>query len=65
MHITVNDEARDVTADALDAILLELGYGNSKVATALDGAFVPAARRAQTRVVDGARLEILAPMQGG
>ncbi|MBS4073618.1 sulfur carrier protein ThiS [Ameyamaea chiangmaiensis] len=65
MRITVNDEPRDVTGDTLSVVLDELGYGAARVATALDGLFVPVSRRATASVTDGARLEILAPMQGG
>jgi sulfur carrier protein len=39
--------------------------GARAVATALNGRFVPAARRASTPVQAGDRIEILAPMQGG
>ena len=44
MKIEVNGEAREVTATQLDAALVELGWGEAKVATALNGSFVPAGR---------------------
>ena len=65
MNITVNGERREVSATSLDRLLGELGYGDARVATALDGAFVPAWRRPATRLTEGSALEILAPMQGG
>ena len=65
MRIEVNGEARDVTSDTLDAALDELGFGEAAVATALNGAFVPASMRCDQLVRDGDRLEVLAPMQGG
>ncbi len=65
MKITVNGEQRDVSAATLDAALLELGYGGLRVATALDGDFVPAGRRAVQALAENSALEILAPMQGG
>lgn len=65
MKIIVNGQSLDVTATLLDAALAELGYGEARVATALNGEFVPAPARAGTRLGDGDRLEILAPMQGG
>jgi sulfur carrier protein len=39
--------------------------GARAVATALNGKFVPAAKRAATALTAGDRIEILAPMQGG
>jgi sulfur carrier protein len=45
--------------------LKELGYGDSVVATALNGVFVSVGSRASARVSDADHLEILAPMQGG
>ena len=65
MKIIVNGQSLDVSATLLDAALGELGYGEARVATALNGEFVPGPVRAVTRLGDGDRLEILAPMQGG
>lgn len=39
--------------------------GQRAVATALNGRFVPAAKRAAALLSEGDRIEILAPMQGG
>lgn len=39
--------------------------GPRAIATALNGKFVPAVRRAATPLNEGDRIEILAPMQGG
>ena len=65
MKIIVNGQSHDVTATLLDAALGELGYGEARVATALNGEFVPRPARASTNLGDGDRLEILARMQGG
>ncbi|AXY21016.1 sulfur carrier protein ThiS [Komagataeibacter saccharivorans] len=66
MQILVNDERHDVRAPTLEALLDELGYqGTARVATAVDGSFVAAGRRASMPLHEGARVEILAPMQGG
>ncbi len=65
MKIIVNGQSLEVTATLLDAALGELGYGEARVATALNGEFVPAPARAGTSLGDGDRLDILAPMQGG
>lgn len=65
MKITVNGDLHEVSATTLDAVLIELGYGDAKVATAVNEGFVPAASRASTILQDGDRLEIVAPRQGG
>ena len=65
MQIVVNGEPRSVVATTLSGVLDELGYGGARLATALDGEFVPAARRAVCRVLEGCAIEILAPRQGG
>jgi len=65
MKLVVNGEARQVEAATLAALLEALNYGDAKVATALNGDFVPARARATTSVKDGDRIEILAPRQGG
>ena len=64
-RIEVNGEARDVSAATLAEALAELGWGEARVATALNGDFVPASARAGQGLRDGDRLEVLAPMQGG
>lgn len=64
MHILVNGEPRTVIAATLEAALAELGYAG-RLATALDGEFVPASRRAACALNEGSALEIVAPMQGG
>lgn len=65
MKITLNGEAREITATTLAAALSEIGLGTAKVATALNGAFVPAALRPTTALTPGDTLEVVAPMQGG
>ncbi|MFT8674820.1 MAG: sulfur carrier protein ThiS [Acetobacter sp.] len=65
MKLVVNDETHDVSAHTLAALIDELGYGGARIATALDGLFVPAVQRAQAVLAEGMRVEIVAPMQGG
>jgi len=65
MKILVNGASREVAAPTLEAALLELGFRDRIVATALNGEFVAAQRRSGTELSDGDRVEILAPMQGG
>jgi sulfur carrier protein len=65
MKITVNGAAQETSAVTLDALLIELGHGGGKVATAVNENFVAAAFRPEQRLNDGDRIEIVAPRQGG
>jgi sulfur carrier protein len=65
MKILVNGSSRETGHTELCAVLDELGYAASVVATAVNGEFVPVAVRPRTRLAEGDRVEVLAPMQGG
>ena len=65
MQIIVNGEPREFVAANLAQALIALDYADAIVATALNGEFVPARKRAATPVKDGDRVEIVAPRQGG
>jgi sulfur carrier protein len=64
-RLVVNGEARDVGARSLAGLLDELGYGGQKVATAVNGEFVPERARADVRLAADDEVEIVAPRQGG
>ena len=65
MKITVNGEAVQSRAATLADLLAELGQAESRVATAVNEDFVPAARRGAHMLQEGDRVEIVAPRQGG
>ena len=65
MRLVVNGEPQDVPAATLAEALQSLDLAEAKVATALNGEFVPARARAATHVKEGDRIEIVAPRQGG
>jgi sulfur carrier protein len=65
MLIQVNGAPREVAAATLAALLRELDYGETTVATALNQTFVRAVDRARTPINDGDAVEIVAPRQGG
>lgn len=65
MKILVNGAWRDTAAAELAALLEELGYADRVVSTAVNGEFVATPARSRTRLSEGDRLEVLAPMQGG
>lgn len=64
-RLVVNGEAVACNAATLAQLLAELGYGAAKVATALNGEFVPEKARAATPLATGDAVEIVAPRQGG
>lgn len=65
MQIIVNGEPRWLEAATLAALLVEMELDEAVVATALNGTFVPAARRPGQALAPGDRVEIVAPTQGG
>lgn len=65
MKIILNGSAREVRARFIGPALEELGFGDTVVATALNGQFVAASARPATEISEGDALEVLAPMQGG
>jgi len=65
MKIIVNGDPVETTSSTLGALLDELGKADAKVATAVNEAFVPATTRDDHALVDGDRVEIVAPRQGG
>lgn len=64
MKITLNGEPRDLPGPTVKDALDQIGLGQAKVATALNGAFLPAGLRGEI-LKDGDTLEVVAPMQGG
>ncbi|WP_312527690.1 sulfur carrier protein ThiS [Paracoccus sp. (in: a-proteobacteria)] len=65
MNIILNGEKQAVTGPSVADVLAEIGLGDARVATALNGEFLPVGLRAVTNLADGDRLEALSSMQGG
>lgn len=65
MKISINGVAKDVTSTNLAAVLHEAGYGGARVATAVNGDFVPVGQRESCPIEAGDQVEIVAPRQGG
>ena len=63
--LRVNGEQTKTNASTLDALLADLDYGARRVATAVNGTFVPAGARPNHRLCEGDDVEIVAPQQGG
>ena len=65
MRVTVNGEARDITAAHVEALLAELDYEGTHFAIALNFDVLPRSRWSQTTLKPGDEIEISAPRQGG
>ena len=65
MRIYVNGDKHEIQPGTLAVALDALGYGGRKIATAVNGRFVAAASRPATKLAEGDKVEIVAPMQGG
>ncbi len=63
--LIINGEARSVRAATLAELIASGDWGTGKVATAVNGAFVPERKRASTPLTSGDRIEILTARQGG
>lgn len=65
MNFIVNGQAQVVEAATLADLLHALEYEGEWLATAINGDLVHREDRADARLADGDRIEILSPMQGG
>ncbi|MEY8829145.1 sulfur carrier protein ThiS [Sedimentitalea sp. XS_ASV28] len=65
MKVQINGDPVDMQGTTLADLLEAEGFGGAKVATAVNGEFVPASLRAGHALTEGDRIEVLAPMQGG
>ena len=65
MQIVLNGETVNTEQQTLADLLIEQGYQEMNVATALNQMFVARADRRDAKLEEGCRVEIVAPMQGG
>jgi sulfur carrier protein len=65
LQILLNGERFVTEATSLYELCASLGFADAKVATAVNGSFVAATARGQTRLADADEVEIVAPRQGG
>jgi len=61
----VNGQETEIRSQTMADILVEMGYEEMPVATALNMAVVRKKDRVATPLHEGDRIEILVPMQGG
>jgi sulfur carrier protein len=65
LQILLNGESVATDARNLDELCVKLGFAEARVATAVNGSFVAAAKRGQTALAPKDEVEIVAPRQGG
>ena len=65
MRVLVNGNEMEITSATIADLLIEMGYEDMPVATAVNMTVVRKKDRAQTELKGGDRIEILVPMQGG
>lgn len=65
MKLTINGEPQEIEAVTVADALAALDLAHARVATALNGRFIPADARTDAALSPGDALEILSPMQGG
>ena len=65
MQILINGEPVTTEARNLDELCAKLGFADARVATAINGNFVAAPKRASTRLSPADEIEIVSPRQGG
>ncbi len=65
MQILLNGERIVTRARDLDELCASLGFAGARIATAVNGNFVAAGRRAKTKLAPADAIEIVAPRQGG
>lgn len=65
LNVVINGEPRITGAHSLAELVAEAGFAGSRVATAVNGDFVPERARADRQLAEGDRVEIVSPRQGG
>ena len=65
MKVLLNGESFATEAATLDELCASLGFAEAKIATAVNGSFVPASNRGAKQLAPADEIEIVAPRQGG
>ena len=65
IELIVNGEPFDGDVTTLADLIGALGYGDQRIATAVNGDFVPGPDRKTYELRDGDNIEVVAPRQGG
>ncbi|MDO9384826.1 MAG: sulfur carrier protein ThiS [Hyphomicrobiaceae bacterium] len=65
LRVVLNGMPMDVAAGSLEAFLDARGFADAKVATAVNGTFVPARARSTHQLAAGDHIEVVSARQGG
>lgn len=65
LKLMVNGEALETPAATLADLVSQQGFGGQKVATAVNGEFVPVRARVDKRLAAGDKVEIVSARAGG
>ena len=66
INISVNNEPKQIEINTpLNAALLKWGFGETKIAVAINGEFVPRSTYSQREINAGDNIDIVKPVGGG
>lgn len=66
IELSVNNESKSLASKTLlNDALQAWGYGDSKIAVAINGEFVPRSTYAERELVNGDQIDIVKPVGGG
>ncbi len=66
IQVSVNNEIKSIApATLLSDALQQWGYGDSKIAVAINGEFVPRSTYSERELLDGDQVDIVKPVGGG
>lgn len=65
MKILLNGKNHEVQNAQLSELIEELGYAEAFIGVAVNGEVVPKTRHPKTVLLEGDRIEVIAPLQGG
>jgi sulfur carrier protein len=66
INISLNNELKQVeTNTPLNDALIQWGFGEAKIAVAINGEFVPRSTYSQREILAGDKIDIVKPVGGG
>lgn len=65
MKVILNGKMIETSVRNLEQLIVEMDFSGQKIATALNGQFVPTSARKEARIAEGDKIEIVSPRQGG
>lgn len=66
INISLNNEAKQIEPNTpLNDALIQWGFGETKIAVAINGEFVPRSTYSQRKILAGDQIDIVKPVGGG